>query len=137
MCWSHHKVILVCMGCVGTRTTPSAPTFIIHSSKLNSAHSRSMTPTWVMLNLMEKKGLKLEDLGEKSLLVVLKSRTHFLCYFYIPSCPPSLRSLVPNKRDSEKEQQYKGITQLQPNLKPTAVTAQVLLFMALHAHRES
>lgn len=97
MCWFHHKVILVCMRCMGIRTTPPAPAFIIHSSKLNSAHSRSMTSAWVMLNLMEKKELKLEDLGEESLLVVLKSRTHFLCYFYIPSCSLSLRSLVPNK----------------------------------------
>lgn len=105
MCWSHHKVILVCKGCAGIRTTPPAPTCIIHSSKLNSAHSRSVTSAWVMLNLMEKKGLKLEDLGEKSLLAVLKRRTHFLCYFYIPSCSFSPRSLVPNKRVSEKEQQ--------------------------------
>lgn len=72
MCWSHHKVVLVCI-CMGIGTTPPAPTFIIHSSKLNSAHSRSMTSAWVMMDFMEKKGLKLEDLGEKSLILVLKS----------------------------------------------------------------
>lgn len=107
VCWWHHKVILVCMGCMGIRTTPPAPSFIIHSSKLNSAHSRSMTSAWVMLNLMEKKGLKLEDLGEKSLLVVLKCRTHFLCHFYIPSCSLSLRSLVLTKETQRRSSNKK------------------------------
>lgn len=97
---NHPRVHGVC----GNKNYFTSPNFHYPLLKLNSSHSRSMTSTWVTF-LMEKKALKLEDLGEKSLVVVLKSRTHFLCYFYISSCSLSLRSLVPNKRDSEKEQQ--------------------------------
>lgn len=63
------------MGCRGTRAAPPAPTCISRSSKLNSSHSKCMTSASVMLSLMEKKGVKLDDVGAKSLLAVLKSRS--------------------------------------------------------------
>lgn len=109
------KVVLVCMGCRGTKAAPPAPACIIHSSKLTSSHFRCMTSVWVMQSLMEKKGGRLKNLGEKqtnkkSLFAVLKSRACFLCYFYVPLRCLSLRSLVANRRVSEKAQQPKELS---------------------------
>lgn len=105
------------MQCRRTRAAPSAPVCIIHFSELNSSHF------WVMLSFMEK-GFKLDELGEKSLLVVLKSRTRFLCYFYMPPRCLCQRSLVPTK-----ESQRKASNQKRCNMTAnTACTAQVLFF---------
>lgn len=136
------KVVLVCMGCRGTKAAPPAPACIIHSSKLTSSHFRCMTSVWVMQSLMEKKGGRLKNLGEKQTnkkitICCLKVQGLFPLLFLRATALP-LTEVIGRKPKSLREgpATKRAIMQPQPSLKPAAGRAQVLSFRDLHRHGE-
>lgn len=115
-CWHHHSQSRPRVhGVQGNKSCSTSPS--LHHPLLQA----DLIPLQVhdiCLGYAEPDGEKrrqIKELGgktnkKKSLFAVLKSRACFLCYFYTPLHCLSLRSLVANRRVSEKAQQPKELS---------------------------